>query len=108
MDPRKIDRDEDKRVAKMRKDARSRQHFKLSKDSTKRSVSIRLPRAVMGYSSPAALGYAIQKQIMLREYAMAQREVGVVQHVKDGKPLTEKGAQMLGVSWVPTEVKEKQ
>lgn len=108
MDPSKIDKQEDERVKAMRKAARSRPHLTFAGENCKRVKFVTLNRKIMGYSSPAALGDAVRRELLRQEWRESQREVGMVQHVKDGKPLTEKGAQMLGVPWVPTEIKENQ
>jgi hypothetical protein len=52
----------------------------------------------VGYSSPHALGDAVRAAMVKRiEF---QLEQGVaVRHVKDGKPLTAHGAELLGMPW---------
>lgn len=50
------------------------------------------------YSNAAALGDAVRRKLLRREEFEAMQGVPIV-HVKNGKPLTDHGAKMLGVSW---------
>jgi hypothetical protein len=107
----KMDRDDHKRFMERVKAARQRPHITQTMANpikqvgngvphrTHYSRGFVLPQRVLGYSSPAALGDAVRKAIINREIALSHRGDGLMIHVKDGKPLTEKGAKMLGVAW---------
>jgi hypothetical protein len=99
-DPTKMDKAEEKRVASLRSKAKKRPHLSYAK-GRKRTTSFRLPRKILGYSSSFAAGDALRREILRREYALTHRTDGVVEHVRDGKPLTAKGAAILGVPWPP-------
>ena len=80
-------RHESARVKALRDRARKRPHLTPAKFGP-RSQGFTLPRTVLGYSNAVAMGDAVRKAIVAREYALAHREDGLVVHVKDGKPLT--------------------
>lgn len=96
--PEQIDKDEDKRVERLRRTAQNRPSLSVSK-SRRYSRVFTAPRRILGYSTPAALGDAIRRAIANKEYAMSHRTDGLVEHVRNGKPLTAKGAALLGVTW---------
>lgn len=100
--PAAMDRDEDRRVQRMAQAARRRPHLTASVTKQRgRSVavmSVGAGRGVLKYSSQIALGDAIRRRIERREAFEAMQGVGV-EHVRNGKPLTPKGAAMLGVAW---------
>jgi hypothetical protein len=59
---------------------------------------VSLGRSVLGFSSGQSAGeYVIREIVKRQEFELAQG--ATVLHVKDGKPLTEHGAKMLGVQW---------
>jgi hypothetical protein len=102
MNPDSIDREEDNRVAEMRRAAKGRPHLTFSNAKRRGGdgyVSFNLPRKITGYSNSAALGDAVRREIIKREWVEAHREDGLVIHVKNGKPLTEHGAKLLGMAW---------
>lgn len=83
----------------MRHEAKSRPHLTASnaRQSRRNSTFQFLPRT-LGFSSPAAVADIIRRKIIARENAAALQDPGVC-HVKNGKPLTEYGAKLLGVEW---------
>ena len=97
MNPARMDKEEHDRVMAMRKAAANRPHLKETK-ARRGSVTFTLPRHITGYSNAAARGDSLRRQILKREYAMAMTPECVA-HVRDGKPLTEHGAKLLGVPW---------
>lgn len=97
--PEGIDKAEDKRVEQLRSAARQRPSLHISNAKRRSSRAYVPPMRILGYSNSAALGDAIRKKILDREFAMAYRADGLVVHVCDGKPLTAHGAALLGVPW---------
>ena len=61
-----------------------------------RSVSLGL--SVLGFSSAQVAGDFVIQNFLKRQEFEAQQGAPVT-HVRNGKPLTAKGAKMLGVSW---------
>ena len=103
--PERIDKTEHKRAEQLSKSARQRPSLHFS-ESERHSQAYTLPRRIMGYSTPAALGDALRREILKREYAKAHHADGLVVHVRNGKPLTAKGAALLGVPWDGEKTKE--
>lgn len=78
----------------------STESFRLQR--RQKFVGLSLGRQVRGYSSGVALGDAVRRQMMAsiaREQHIKDTVDRAVIHVKDGKPLTEYGAKVLGVGW---------
>ena len=61
-------------------------------------ASLSTSRGVLGYSNAIVAGDMIRRKMVRREELEAMQGTPVV-HVRDGKPLTEHGAKMLGVEW---------
>jgi hypothetical protein len=112
MTPEQIDRDEQKRVKgvlakarEYRRDhsitiAKGRGIYGRDRDRG-RMFSLNLGTHALGLT-PDGIADLIQKKIRARaeaEYFKSQAQC--ISHVKDGKPLTEYGAKMLGVLWPP-------
>lgn len=99
--PERIDKEEDARVKAMREAARKRPHLSFSSDKSKRARD-RRTFTFRDFNirplSPAALGDMIRRKIIAQEKAIALQDAGIC-HVKNGKPLTEYGAKLLGVEW---------
>ena len=62
--------------------------------------SISLGGSALGFSSAQSAGEFVIRQIIKRQEFLAAQGT-TVQHVKNGRPLTEHGAKILGVPWPP-------
>ena len=106
-DPIRMDIEERKRIIALRHAARQRPHLTQCKEEPAgggdvrlfRSQHVYLPISSLRYSNAAALGDALIKAIVSREEALSHRTENLTVHVKNGKPLTAKGAKLLGVPW---------
>lgn len=107
----RIDKEEDDRVKEMaRKRKKDGPVIKISKNDeynnkntkkreSERSFCLNLNNRSLGFTREGIAGL-IQRKIESRAKAIAyQAERPCVEHVRNGKPLTEKGAKMLGVAW---------
>ena len=101
--PEKVEHDERRRVERLRSSARSghaRVHISNAKKlENSYGVLGGVQKAgVLGYSNAIVAGDVIRRKILRREEFEAMQGTPVI-HVKDGKPLTEIGARILGVPW---------
>lgn len=103
-----LDRAEDKRVERMARAAKRRPHLYVSQDKSssrgrhkKMTFSLNMNARTLGLTEAGAV-QLIQKKAEARVRAAEYvREHPPVIHVKNGKPLTEHGAKLLGVPWTP-------
>lgn len=102
-DPTKMDREEDKRVADLKRNHRRGRVLRQSAAKGRNAVTIHLGIRALGLTEAGTV-HELQKRLAAIEQSKAYRAAnpGTI-HVKDGKPLTAQGAKMLGVSWPPQE-----
>ena len=106
-DPQRMDSQEAARVEELRRRAKSRPHLNAQEQISDDPHAAKKQRRrthgftfseKLGFRNAVALGDSIRRSIERREEFKAMQGTPVI-HVKNGKPLTEYGAQLLGVQW---------